>query len=136
LSGGTTGSTTTATYSITAQFTEPVTGFADTDLSLTNATVSNFTPVDGDTYTFDVTAVGQGLVSVQVPAAKAKDAANNDNTASNALSWTYDTVAPTVTLSGGPLTAATSTPTYTITAQFSENVTGFVSGDLSLTNAT
>src|SRR5204863_8816230 len=100
LSGGATGSTGTATYNITAQFSENVTGFADTDLSLTNASVSNFTPVDGDTYTFDVTAVGQGAVSVQVPARSAVDAANNNNTASNTLSWAYDSIAPDVTLTG------------------------------------
>src|SRR5262249_58989914 len=78
---------------------------------------------------------GQGLVSVNVGAGVAADAATNPNTASNTLSWTYDSVSPSVTLTGGG-SGSTNTATYSVTATFSEDVSGFVVGDVSATNAT
>src|SRR5205814_1487242 len=120
---------------VTAQFSEPVTGFTADDVSTTNAAVSNFLAVDGDTYTFTITAAVDGLVTVDVGLGAATDFAGNPNTASNTLSWTFDGTAPSVTLTGGG-SGTTSTQTYGVTAQFSENVTGFDSSDLSLTNAT
>src|SRR5207244_1597346 len=87
--------------------------------------VSNFSG-SGAVYTFDVTASGQGGVSVSVAASAAQDGAGNNSSASNTLSWTYDSVAPTVSLTGGT-TGSTATAAYTITATFSESVTGFTS---------
>src|SRR5439155_19763948 len=127
LTGGTTGSTNQATYTITATFSESVTGFTDTDVSTTNASVSNFSG-SGAVYTFDVTASSEGFVSVQVPADAATDGANG-NTASNTLAWVYDVTSPSVTLTGGT-TGSTATATYTITATFSEPVTGFDQSDV------
>ena len=57
LSGGGSGTTNIATFGVTAQFSETVIGFTAGDVDTSaNATVSNFVAVDGDTYTFDVTA--------------------------------------------------------------------------------
>src|SRR2546422_11535901 len=70
-----------------------VTGFTSGDVSTTNASVSNFSG-SGAVYTFDVAASGQGGVSVSVAASAAQDGAGNNSSASNTLSWTYDSVAP------------------------------------------
>ena len=130
LSGGGSGTTNTATFGVTAQFSETVTGFTISDVDNSpNTSISNFIAVDGDTYTFDVTANSDGAVTVEVPAASAVDAANNGNTASNQLSWIYDATAPTVTLSGGG-SGSTNTATFGVTAQFSETVFGFTAGDV------
>ncbi|WP_333399262.1 FG-GAP-like repeat-containing protein [Microcoleus sp. K4-B3] len=40
-------------FSVTATFSENVTGFDNTDITVANATVSNFVTVDAKTYTFD-----------------------------------------------------------------------------------
>ena len=88
-SGGFTGTTNIATWPITAQFSETVNNFIASDIVVTNGTVSGFVAVDGDTYTFNVTAMAAGAVTVNVPANRANDLAGNQNTASNTLSWTY-----------------------------------------------
>src|SRR5205823_1812734 len=122
-----------AAYTITATFSESVTGFTSGDVSTTNANVSNFSG-SGAVYTFDVTASGQGGVPESVAVSAAQDGAGNNSSASNTLSWTYDSVAPTVPF---PYTTLfrSNQAAYTITATFSESVTGFTSGDVSTTNA-
>ena len=54
---------------VTVMFSESVTGFDATDLTLTNATASNFT-CSGASYSFDLMPSGQGTVSVSVAANK------------------------------------------------------------------
>src|SRR5207342_1592904 len=99
-----------------------------------NGTISGFSG-SGAVYTFTVTATGQGTVTVNVPAAAAADAATNPNTASNTLSWIYDSVAPSVVLSGGA-TGSTNVAAHSVTATFSESVTGFTAGDVVVSNGT
>jgi hypothetical protein len=108
LSGGGSGTTTTAAFVITAQFSEPVLNFVSGDVTVSNASVSGFTAVDGDTYTFTVTATTSGPVTVQVLANKANDAALNPNTASNILSWTYFNAADYSVAYQSPLDQSTS----------------------------
>src|SRR5206468_8011099 len=83
-------------------------------------------------YTFDVAASGQGGVSVSVAASAARDGAGNNSSASNTLSWTYTSADPTWSSAVGT-SDPTATAAYTITATFSESVTGFTSGDVSTT---
>ena len=60
-------------FSVTATFSENVTGFDNTDITVANAIVGNFVTVDATTYTFDVTPSASGNVTVDVLAAKATD---------------------------------------------------------------
>ncbi|MEG4494259.1 FG-GAP-like repeat-containing protein, partial [Microcoleus sp. D3_18_C4] len=69
--------TTNAPFSVTATFSESVTGFISSDVTLTNSTISNFTG-SGTTYTFTVTPNASGIVTVNVPAATATDTAGNN----------------------------------------------------------
>src|SRR5207253_1477740 len=64
----------------TVTFSEDVTGFSASGLTVTNGTVSNFTMVNAQTYTFDVTPTADGIVFVKVPAGVAQDTAGNANT--------------------------------------------------------
>ncbi|MBV2169342.1 MAG: hypothetical protein KUL82_11615 [Bdellovibrio sp.] len=124
----------TSTFSVTATFSESVTGFVAGDVAVTNGTVSGFSG-SGTTYTFTVTPTGQGLVTVAVGAGVAADGAGNGNTAATSLTRTYDSVQPSLSLSsasGDPFNAAT----FSVTATFSESVTGFVAGDVAVTNGT
>ena len=95
LSGGGSGTTNTATFGVTAQFSETVTGFTAGDVTVANGTVSNFVAVDGDTYTFDVTATADGR-SRSTCRRPGRRCGHNPNTASNQLSWIYDATGPTV----------------------------------------
>ena len=125
--------TNTAPIPITATFSEAVSGFASGDVSVTNGSVTGFTG-GPSVYTFGIDPTADGLVTVDIAANVAQDAAGNDNTAAPAvLTRTYDTTSPGVTLaSSAP--EPTNTAPIPITATFSEAVSGFASGDVSVTN--
>jgi hypothetical protein len=121
-------------FNVTATFSENVTGFDNTDITVANATVSNFVPVNAKTYTFDVTPTADGNVTVDVLADKANDTAGNNNTAATRLSRTADFTAPNITLTSASPT--TTNAPFLVTATFSESVTGFIASDVNLTNST
>ena len=84
----------TAAFTATITFSEPVTGFVMAEITLTNATASAFTGSDGDTeFTALITPTADGAVTVDVAAGVATDAAGNGNTAATRVSSTY--TAPT-----------------------------------------
>ena len=124
---------TNATFAVTATFSEEVTGFDATDISVSNGSAGSFNAVSATSYTFVVTPTTDGEVTVDVNAGICSDVAGNLNTAAPTLSRTYDSVQPAVTLStsiGSPFTNAT----FTVTATFSEEVTGFDATDVSVSN--
>ncbi len=123
------------TIAVNVSFSEGVTDFVVGDLSLTNATVTNFTVSSSTVYTFNLIPSGEGTASVFVPAGVSQDSASNLNLISNTLSRLYDATPPTVALTSSA-SATTSSSVINVTATFSEIVTGFVVGDLSLTNST
>ncbi|MEG4329333.1 FG-GAP-like repeat-containing protein [Microcoleus sp. herbarium5] len=130
----TSATTVNSAFTVTATFSEDVTGFDTTDITVANATVGNFVTVDAKTYTFDVTPTADGSVTVDVLAAKATDTAGNNNTAATQLTRTADVTAPNVTLAS--TSAATVNSAFTVTATFSEDVTGFDTTDITVANAT
>jgi hypothetical protein len=120
--------------SFTATFSEAVTGFTAGDITVTNGTVQNFSG-SGTTYTFEVVPTADGVVTVSIAANVAQDAAGNGNTAATPVNITSDRSAPSVNL-----TTSASSPTnlsaIPFTATFSEAVTGFTAGDITVTNGT
>ena len=125
-------------FDITIMFSESVTGFRSSDISLTGtataaATVSAFSGSgSGITYTASITPTGSGDLTIQVPANVAQgDVNNNNNTASRAHTVSVDLVHPSVSITGVPPTSQNSD--FDITIMFSESVTGFQSSDISLT---
>jgi hypothetical protein len=72
-------------FKVTATFSESVTGFEAKDIKVANGTVINFTSVDAKTYTFDITPIVNGQVTVDIPANSATDNAGNNNIAANQL---------------------------------------------------
>ena len=120
-------------FDITVTFSESVTGFVIGDLTVANGTASNFAG-SGTTYTATITPSADGAVTVDVAAGVAQDAASNTNTAATQLSITNDETKPSVTI-----TSASTSPNsgaFDITVTFSESVTGFVIGDLTVANGT
>lgn len=132
----TTNPTNVSPIPVTVQFSEPVAGFdALLDVTPGNATVGNFVVVDSDTYTFDLTPLGQGAVTASIAPGSYSDAAGNFNTTTANFSRTFDSVSPTVTL-----TSAAPDPTNTspipVTVTFSESISGFTAADITPGNAT
>ena len=123
--------TKTSPIPMTATFSEAVTGFVVGDITLGNGTAGNFVAVSTTVYTFDMTPSGQGAVTVDVADGVAQDSAANGNTAATQYSITYDSTSPTLALTS-TATSPTKASPVPMTATFSESVTGFVVGDITL----
>ncbi|MFZ5877990.1 MAG: Ig-like domain repeat protein, partial [Chloroflexota bacterium] len=126
----------------TVVFSEPVSGFATGDVTLggganpTTGTVTEIAPNDGTTYDVAVSGMtSDGTVTASVGAGVAQDAAGNGNAASTSTdnSVVYDTVVPSVTIDqAAGQSDPTNSGTIHFTAVFSEPVTGFATGDVTL----
>ena len=118
-------------FELVYTFSEAVSGFESSDLSLTNATA---TLTGGPTiYTVTVTPTG-GDVSATLPAGAAQDDAGNDSLAlaMGATGIVFDNTAPTVSVSTPP---AMVNGEFTLEVTFSEDVSGFGASDVIIENA-
>ena len=125
-------------------FSEAVSNVDAADFSMTGTTAT--VTVTGSGTTYDVTASGGNLAGLDgkvvtlsfVGGQDIEDAAGNALTATtptgtNENGYVLDNTAPTVRIRGVP---TTSSAAFTATFTFSEFVTGFVVGDITLGNAT
>lgn len=87
---------------VTATFSEAVTGVDIADFVVTNGTTSNFVAVNPTTYTVDITPTADGAITIDLPASAAQDLATNNNTAAAQIIVNYDGTAPTLTFSVEP----------------------------------
>lgn len=114
-------------FQFTAKFSEVVNGFTLGGLTVSNGSVSNFTKVDGKTYTFTVTPTANGDTKVSVASAAAADAAGNGNAVSSIVTVNFDTAGPTATVTA--ITTNDTTPTLTGTvSEAGSTVTVTVNG--------
>jgi hypothetical protein len=121
------------TFPLTITFTESVTGFDLNDITVVNATLSNFSG-SGTTYTVDVTPNADGKVTLSVDGNVAEAAGALPNIASLTLEVDYESIAPILALSASiPQTSITAI--HTIAISSTEKLKSLVSGDLTLTNA-
>ena len=121
------------TYTASITLSEPSTDFVAGDLTLTNATAT--LSGSGTSYTATLTPVADGQIALSVGAGSFTDAAGNDNTASNEVTAVFDGTPPTVSITDAPSTVNALT-SFTVTITFSEDVTGFDSSDINVSNAT
>ncbi|MCL0059119.1 S8 family serine peptidase [Dehalococcoidia bacterium] len=120
---------------VTATFSEDVTGFELGDVTVGNGTAGNFVVVSDREFTFEITPDADGVVTVAVAGGVARDAAGNYNTAAPQFSITYNLAAPTVAITS-TATDPTNISPIPVTATFSEDVTGFELGDVTVGNGT
>lgn len=118
---------------MTITFDEPVSDFVIGDITVANGSASNFVVVDGSTYTADITPSGVGNITVDIAAGVAQDASGNTNTAASQMLITFDNITPTANIQDEP-SVVNSTAAFSVTIQFSEDVTGFVIGDITVGN--
>ena len=124
-------------FDVTVDFGENVTGFTAGDLTATGTVLgSNVlkSGTDGSqryTITVKPSLVRIRNVSLYIDANRAKDTAGNNNLMSEIISVGVDLTPPTVTISDVPTTPQNGPFDLTIT--FSEDVTGFAKGDLTVT---
>ena len=122
----------------TVVFSKPVTGFATGDVTLSGTAGATTATVTGSGTTYNVAVSGMttdGTVIATIAAGVATDAAGNANVASTSTdnSVTYDTTKPTVTINQAATQAdPTNASPINFTVVFSEIVTGFATGDVTL----
>jgi hypothetical protein len=119
----------------TVTFSESVTGFDASDITVSNGTVTNFSG-SGANYSFDVIPSGSGVtVTVSVAADVAADDATNGNQASNVVTRQFN--GTVVSASIAPVQSdPTNASPIQFTVTFGESVTGFDLADLTVTNGT
>ena len=118
-------------FDVSITFSASMTGFARSDLSVSNGSVTGLSG-SGASYTATITPAASGMVVVAVAENVARDQAGNGNQAAAPFSVQADLDAPTVSLSG-PQSVQGVNP-FDVTIAFSESVTGFEQGDLSVSN--
>jgi hypothetical protein len=111
-----------ASIEIAITFSEDMIGFAASDISIANGTVTNLSGSGAD-YLATVTTTGKGDTEISIPAAIATDVAGNANTASNTLSISNAVVEETQKVIAQFIQ---SRATQLIASQ--PNLTGFLSG--------
>ena len=125
-------------FDVTITFSEAVTGFdpSDLTLTLTNATApSSWSSETATVYIVAITPTiadgNEGTVTIQVPADVAQDGAGNYNTASITKSVAVDRERPTVVSITVP--SGSQNGDFDVTITFSEPVNNFDPGDLTVT---
>ncbi len=117
--------------SVTITFSESVSNFDSSDLYVMNGSVSNFSG-DGSSYSFDLTATGDGPISVGIESNVASDAAGNGND-TGSFSITSDRTDPTATITVTP-SNPTNAASIEFIVTFDEDVTGLDASDFSVGN--
>jgi hypothetical protein len=122
----------------TVAFSEPITGFAATDVAISGTAGGNKTVlVTGGPSTFNVAVSGatDGTVIATIGGGAAQDAAGNGSIASTSTdnTVTFDATPPSVTINqaAGQADPTNASP-INFTAVFSEPVSGFAAGDVAI----
>ena len=122
-------------FNATITFTETVSGFVQSEVSLTGSATSITSwsaNSDNTVYTATIAPTASGTVTVGVAASVATDAASNPNTAATSKTVSVDIDKPTVTI-GVP--SGTQTGAFNATITFTETVSGFTQPEVSLTGS-
>ena len=109
---------------VTVSFSETVSGFTQTDISVGNATLSNFSSSSGMTYSFELTPLANGPVTADIAAGVATDAVGNPNRAAPQLSRIYDPTALSMVFSSDTPDPTNANP-IPVTVTFSQRVSDF-----------
>ena len=134
---GSVSGTKNAAFTINITFDESVTDFGASDISLSKqsgtagGTASGVTG-SGTTYSATITPTGTGTLRISISAGAVEDGAGNTSQASANVDVSVDTEGPTVTISA-PTTDQNGA--FDVTFTFSEAVTGFTTGDVTVSNA-
>ena len=109
--------TNAATMAVSVTFSEPVTGFTASALSIGNGTAGSLSG-SGANYSFTLTPSGDGLVTVSIAANVAQDAAGNGNEAAAEFSRTSDRTAPSISADRSPAANASGWNNTDVTASY------------------
>ena len=124
-----------ATFTVTATFSEAVSGLALGDFTIGNGTAGNLIIVSPTVATIDVTPTIDGIVTVDFPGFRVIDLATNGNTVAPQLSRITDLTSPNVTIDqASGQVDPTITSDIIFTAVFDEALASFDCTDVTVVN--
>lgn len=129
--------TATGLVTFTFTFSEAVTGFTASDVTVAGGTKGVFDG-SGTTYTLAVTPTPNtdaGTITVSVPAGAATSATGNPNLAAGPHTQAFDTKPPTLIIEDN-FSEDTATGAVIFTFEFSEPVTGFTASEINVIGGT
>lgn len=103
-----------------------VTGLTAGDFVVVNGSASNLVDAGGGTsFTLDLTPSGSGsyTTTIRLPAATAKNSSNEDNAASNTLSFNIDAAGPTISVATPSPTNGTSATSFVFNVTYTDATT-------------
>ncbi len=118
-------------FEVTIAFDEAVTGFEQSEITVTNGTVNSFSG-SGTSYTAEIAPSASGSVTVEIAADVAEDGAGNGNRAAEPFVIEADLERPEVTIEGP--TERVGMAGFEVTITFSEPVEGFEPEDIQVSN--
>ncbi|WP_415063684.1 Ig-like domain-containing protein [Bdellovibrio sp.] len=128
------GETNLSSIPVDVDFSEPVTGFSESDVSVDNGVVTSLSG-SGTSYRLYIQPQAQGPVTVDIANNIARDLAGNmSSTVSGPLTFVYDGTRPSVVLSSLE-SNPTNNSSISVTVTFSEDVVGLVPADFVVTGA-
>ena len=117
---------------VTVDFGQPVNGFDMADVLVSGGSMGSFVDLTGGQFSFDVTPSTDGVVSIDITAGAATDAGGKETLAATQLVRISDRTPPLPVISGG--LDPTNVDPFDVSIDFGESVTGFVAGDITVTN--
>ena len=102
-------------FNVTFEFSEDVINFDFSDITLGNATASNFVTVDSNTYTADINPSSGSDITIDVASAVAQDLAGNDNAAATQVMVGFPSASINKVVDVSNVTTLPAALTYTIT---------------------
>ncbi len=133
ISANVTSPTNQQSIKFTVDFTEEIdpATFTVSDIDESQGTVSTPTTNNNQKFTFEITGLVEGILTVSIPVNTVDDLAQNKNIVSNTVTITIDTTAPSLSSisRGSPTTELTSDTSLEFAVDFSESVTGVDTSD-------
>ncbi len=120
-------------FEVVFSMSEDVVRFEQSDITVTNGSVTSFSG-SKRSFTARITPSASGQVTVEAPAGALQDGVGHPNAAAQ-YSVEADLDAPTVAIGGVPSMIYSPDP-FTVTFDFSEDVTGFEAADITVENGT
>ena len=126
----------TADVPFVVTFSEPMINLVAADFTSSNGSPLSLSG-SGTTWTVTIRSTGDGALNLTLPMASCTDRAGNTLAADGTASVTVDATGPSVTVTHSPTATLTnSLAPITFTIDFSSVVTGFVAGDIAVSNGT
>ena len=128
-----------ATLTLTFTASAATSNFAASDITVSGGAISNFSATSSTVYTATFTPSAAGATTIDVAANTFTNSGGVNNTAADQFNWTYDNVAPTMTITAANSSgtavadsAITNDATLTVTFTSSEATSNFAAADITV----